>query len=106
VVEVGGAGTMGQSLRAVRMGGLVSMIGVLSGPGGEINPIAILMSSVRVRGIYVGSRAMFEAMKRAVVQHGLRPVIDRVFGMSEAREAWRHLEGERHFGKIVVSLHA
>src|SRR5262245_59043832 len=64
VVEVGGAGTLGKSLRAVRLGGRISLIGVLTG-GGEVNPLPILMKNVRVQGIYVGSREMFEAMNRA-----------------------------------------
>ena len=65
VVEVGGAGTLGQSLRAVRMGGQISLIGVLSGAG-QVNPMPILMKNVRVQGIFVGSREMFEAMNRAI----------------------------------------
>lgn len=101
VVEVGGAGTLGRSLRAVRMGGRISLIGVLSGTG-EVNPIPILMRSVRVQGIFVGSRAMFEAMNRAIALHRLQPVIDRVFPFDEAVEALRHMESGAHFGKIVI----
>jgi NADPH:quinone reductase-like Zn-dependent oxidoreductase len=104
VVEVGGAGTMAKSLRAVRVGGAVSVIGVLSGPGGEIDPIRILRGSVRVRGIYVGSRAMFAAMTRAIAQANLRPVIDRVFAMEQVREAWEYLKSGAHFGKVVIRL--
>jgi NADPH:quinone reductase-like Zn-dependent oxidoreductase len=101
VVEVGGAGTLGKSLRAVRMGGRISMIGVLSG-GGEVNPVPILMKSIRVQGIYVGSRAMFEAMNGAMALHHLRPVMDRVFPFSEARDALRYMESAAHFGKICL----
>jgi NADPH:quinone reductase-like Zn-dependent oxidoreductase len=103
VVEVGGAGTLPRSLRAVRVGGHVSLIGVLSG-GGEVNPIPILMRSVRVQGIYVGSRAMFEAMNRAIALHRLRPVIDRVFPFEQAVDALRHMESGAHFGKIVLRI--
>ena len=103
IVEVGGAGTLGQSLRAVRTGGHVSLIGVLSG-GGEVNPTPVLMKNVRIQGIYVGSRAMFEAMNRAIALHGLRPVVDRVFPFEEAAAALRHMESGAHFGKIVVRL--
>ncbi len=78
VVEVGGAGTLAKSLRAVRMGGHISLIGVLSGAG-EANPLPAVMKNVRIKGIYVGSRDMFEAMNRAIEQNALRPVIDRVF---------------------------
>ena len=100
VIEVGGAGTLPQSLRAVRVAGEISLIGVLT--GGEVNPIPALMKAVRIQGIYVGSRAMFAAMNRAIELHRLRPVIDRVFPFNQAREAFAHLESQAHFGKIVI----
>ncbi|MCW5980431.1 MAG: NAD(P)-dependent alcohol dehydrogenase [Bryobacteraceae bacterium] len=103
VVEVGGAGTLEQSLRAVRPGGTISFIGVVAG-GGNFNPNLIFAKSVRVQGIYVGSRAMFEAMNRAIVQANLRPVVDRVFPFEEAREAYRYLESGAHFGKVCIRL--
>lgn len=103
VVEVGGAGTLGQSLKAVRTGGTISLIGVLSGAG-QVNPIPILMKNVRVQGIFVGSRAMFEAMNRAISLHHLRPVVDKTFGFAEAREALRHMESAAHFGKICIQM--
>jgi NADPH:quinone reductase-like Zn-dependent oxidoreductase len=103
IVEVGGAGTLAQSLRAVRTAGHVAMIGVLSGYG-QVNPLPILMKGVRVTGIYVGSRDMFEAMNRAVALHQLRPVVDRVFPFSTAVEAFRYMESAAHFGKIVIRM--
>ncbi len=103
VVEVGGAGTLGQSLKAVRTGGTVALIGVLSGTG-QVNPLPILMRHIRLQGIFVGSRAMFEAMNRAVALHQLRPVVDRVFRFNEAPAALRHLESAAHFGKICIQL--
>jgi NADPH:quinone reductase-like Zn-dependent oxidoreductase len=103
VVEVGGAGTLGKSLRAVRAGGRISLIGILTG-GGEVNPLPILMKNVRVQGIYVGSREMFEAMNRAIALHELRPVVDRVFPFAEAREALRYLESGAHFGKVCIRI--
>jgi NADPH:quinone reductase-like Zn-dependent oxidoreductase len=102
VVELGGAGTLGKSLKAVRIGGRISLIGALT--GGEFNPMPILMKNVRVQGIFVGSRAMFEAMNRAIAQHRLKPVIDRVFPFSEAREALRYMESGAHFGKVCIRL--
>lgn len=102
VVEVGGAGTLGKSLRAVRMGGRISLIGVLAGGAGTVNPLPILMKSVRVQGIFVGSREMFEAMNRAIALHQLRPVIDRAFAFAELPQALAHMESGSHFGKIVV----
>jgi NADPH:quinone reductase-like Zn-dependent oxidoreductase len=103
VIEVGGAGTLAQSLRAVRTAGHVALIGVLSGYG-QFNPLPILMKGVRVTGIYVGSRDMFEAMNRAIALHHLRPVVDRVFPFAQAVEAFRYLESAAHFGKIVIRL--
>jgi len=102
VVELGGAGTFAKSLRAVRTGGTISLIGVLSGGAGEINPVGILMKSVRVQGIYIGSREMFEAMNRAVTLHQLKPVVDRVFPVAEVRESLHHMERGAHFGKICL----
>jgi NADPH:quinone reductase-like Zn-dependent oxidoreductase len=103
VVEVGGAGTLGKSLKAVSMGGRISLIGVLSGTS-DVNIVPILMKNVQVQGIFVGSRAMFEAMNRAIALHQLRPVIDRVFEFDQAAEALRHLESGAHFGKVVIRL--
>ncbi len=103
VIEVGGAGTLAQSLRAVRTGGHIALIGVLSGYG-QFNPLPILMKSVRISGIYVGSREMFETMNRAVALHQLRPVVDRVFPFSAAVDAFRCMESAAHFGKIVIRL--
>jgi NADPH:quinone reductase-like Zn-dependent oxidoreductase len=104
VVELGGAGTLHKSIKSVRMGGRISLIGVLAGADSEVNPLPAVMKSIRVQGILVGSREMFEAMNRAVAFHGLRPVIDRVFPFAEAREALRYMEAAAHFGKIVISL--
>lgn len=103
VIEVGGAGTLAQSLRAVRTGGHIALIGVLSGYG-QFNPLPILMKGVHVTGIYVGSREMFEAMNRAIALHQLQPVVDRVFGFGQAVEAFRYMESAAHFGKIVVRM--
>jgi len=100
IVEVGGAGTLAQSLEAIRSSGRVSLIGVLT--GGEANPIPILMKSVTLQGIFVGSREMFEAMNRAIALNALKPVVDRVFPFAELPQALRHMESGAHFGKIVI----
>lgn len=105
VVEVGGAGTLGESLKAVRMGGRISLIGILSGAS-QMNPIPILMKGVCVQGIFVGSRVMFEAMNETISQHQLRPVVDRTFPFNDVRAAFRHMESAAHFGKIVISAPA
>ncbi len=102
IVEVGGAGTLPRSLKAIRTGGHIALIGILSGVG-EVNPMPILMKNIRVQGIYVGSRDMFEAMNRAIVQARMKPVVDRVFPFSEAKQALQHMESGAHFGKICLS---
>lgn len=101
IVEVGGAGTLPKSLKAVRLGGTISLIGVLTGVG-EFNPISVLMKGVRLQGIFVGARAMFEAMNRAITQHRLKPVVDRVFGFAEAQAALAYMESAAHFGKVCL----
>jgi NADPH:quinone reductase-like Zn-dependent oxidoreductase len=104
VVEVGGAGTLEKSIRAVRVGGRISLIGVLTGGAGEVNPMPVLMKSLTVQGIYVGSREMFEAMNQAIALHQLKPVIDRIFPLTEAQEAYRYMKSAAHFGKIVIQV--
>lgn len=103
VVEVGGAGTLPKSLRAVRMGGHISLIGVLTGAG-EANPLPAVMKNIRIQGIYVGSRDMFEAMNRSITVNRLNPVIDRVFSFEESKEAFGYMESGAHFGKVVIRL--
>jgi NADPH:quinone reductase-like Zn-dependent oxidoreductase len=102
VVEVGGAGTLQKSIEAVRVGGTIALIGVLT--GGQINPTPMMRKSITLKGIYVGSRCMFEDMNRAISAHGMRPVIDSTFAFEEARAAYRHMQSGRHFGKIVLTL--
>jgi NADPH:quinone reductase-like Zn-dependent oxidoreductase len=103
IVEVGGAGTLPLSLRAVRRGGHIALIGVLSGAG-EIDPRPLLVKSIRLHGIYVGSRQMFEEMNRAIALARLKPVIDRVFPFAQVTEAMRYQESGAHFGKIALGL--
>ncbi len=103
VVEVGGAGTLPRSIKAVKLGGHIALIGVLTGAG-EINPMPLLMKTIRLQGIYVGSRSMFENMNRAIALHKLKPVIDRVFPFDQAAAAYSHMEGASHFGKIVITM--
>ncbi len=102
VVEVGGPGTLARSLGAARAGGVVSLIGVLT--RGQIDPLVIFGSGAIVRPIYVGSRQMFEAMNRAIALHRIEPVIDRVFPFEAAPEAYRHLKGATHVGKVVIAI--
>ena len=102
VIEVGGAGTFEKSLESLRYGGQIHHIGVLSGFEGKINPWWITAKSAQVRGVYVGSREMFEEMNRAICLHRLEPVIHKVFNFSQAKEAFDLMERGGHLGKIVI----
>jgi NADPH:quinone reductase-like Zn-dependent oxidoreductase len=104
VVEVGGSGTFAESLQAVRIGGTIAQIGVLSQSQEPLQIAPILRKQVRVQGIYVGSRSDFEAMNRAISLHRLKPSIDLVFAFDDAREALQTMENASHFGKIVIRV--
>lgn len=105
VIEVGGAGTIRKSLNAVKMGGHIAVIGALTGGQGEISPVSILMRLVKLHGIFVGSRQMFEQMNQLLCLHNhLKPVIDKIFPFDEAKEALKYMESGAHFGKIVVRM--
>jgi NADPH:quinone reductase-like Zn-dependent oxidoreductase len=104
VVEVGGAGTFMRSIAAVCIGGAVAQIGVLSESTEGIVIQKLLHKQVRLRGIYVGSRAHFEKMNRAIAQHRLKPVVDEVFSFHDVPEALRRMETGSHFGKLVLSV--
>lgn len=102
VVEVGGAGTLTQSLKAVRVGGKVAQIGVLSQTSEPLNVVPILHKQIHIQGIYVGSRADFLEMNRAITQTKLKPIVDEVFAFSQAKQALRRMESGTHFGKLVI----
>ena len=104
VVESGGAGTLGQSIAAVRFGGQISLIGNLAGGTAELNVIPLFMKNVRLQGILVGHRESFEAMNDAIAAHSLRPVVDRVFPFEESRHALEALGRGEHFGKICIRI--
>lgn len=101
-VEVGGAGTLPRSFLATRIGGRIAVIGLLTGAA-TLDPMPILRRNLRVQGLYVGSTEMFEAMNRAIEADGLKPVIDKVFPFAEAKDAYRHMKSQQHFGKIVIA---
>ncbi len=104
VVEVGGAGTFTHSLQALRVGGALAQIGVLSESSETIQIPLLLHRQVRLCGIYVGSRADFEMMNRAIQQQKLEPVVDEVFSFDAAGEALRRMQSGQHFGKLVTSV--
>lgn len=85
------------------MGGVISLIGVLA-PRGEFNLTRVLMKSIRVQGIFGGSREMLESMARAMALARLRPVVDRVFPFEGVPQAYEYFSAQRHFGKVVVRV--
>ncbi|MDH3712396.1 MAG: NAD(P)-dependent alcohol dehydrogenase [Gammaproteobacteria bacterium] len=101
-LEVGGGGTLPSTLNAVRIGGRIALIGVLT--QGEIDPTTIMRKSICLQGVYVGSRRMFEDMNRFIASQEIVPVIDRHFPFDAARDAFHHLQTANHFGKLVVDL--
>ncbi|MBX7172904.1 MAG: NAD(P)-dependent alcohol dehydrogenase [Pyrinomonadaceae bacterium] len=103
IIEVGGAGTLQKSLNSVKMGGHIAVIGVVAGKG-DFNHLQIFMKSIKVHGIFVGSREMFEEMNKSISENNLKPVIDKVFEFSDARDALKMMETASHFGKIVVKI--
>ena len=104
VVEIGGPGTIAKSLKALAVGGHVSLIGAsLSRSGARFDPLLLTGRGITLGSISVGSRTDFEAMNRASAMHRLHPVIDRTFRFAEAKEAYRHFEGRGHFGKVVIT---
>ena len=103
-VEVGGPGTLNKTLEALRFGGSISLMGVLTGLADAVATGLILHKNIKIQGTYVGSVAMFEAMNRAIAHHRLKPVVDRVFTFEQAVDALQLLKSGRHFGKIVVTV--
>lgn len=104
VVELGGAGTLERSIRALRPGGQISLIGVLAGGAQELNVVPVLMQNIRIQGVIVGHKEMYERMNQAISQARLRPVIDKVYGFDEAPRALKALGEGAHMGKICVEI--
>nr|WP_262031679.1 NAD(P)-dependent alcohol dehydrogenase [Microvirga sp. Mcv34] len=104
VIEVGGPGTLGQSIAAVRVGGHIALIGVLTGRAGEVPTGALMAKQARLQGLIVGNRRQQTDFIRALEATGLRPVIDRRFGLTEIADAFRYEESGAHFGKICLEL--
>ena len=104
VVEVGGSGTVAQSVRAVAFDGCISMIGVLSGFSGEVPTAELFQKNARIHGITVGSQRHQQDMIEAVEANGLQPVIDSRYPLEQLADAFRHQESQRHFGKICIDI--
>lgn len=104
VIEVGGPATLEQSMIAARIGGHISLIGILTGVAGELPLVQALVRQIRLQGVLVGSRAQQQAMVRAIDANGLRPVVDKHFELEQIVEAFQHQESNRHFGKICLTF--
>jgi len=104
VVEIGGAGTLDQSMTASRVGGHVAMIGVLAGFAGPVQTAMLMFKNLRVQGLTVGSRAMQLDMIAGIEANGIKPVIDSHFPLAALADAFRHQASNQHFGKIVVDI--
>jgi NADPH:quinone reductase-like Zn-dependent oxidoreductase len=103
ILEVGGAGTLERSLRAVRRGGYIALIGVLSGRG-MVDPMPVIMKAIRLQGIFVGSRRMFEEMLNFMVTHRITPIIDSRYPLEQLAQAFQQLRQGKHFGKVVLEV--
>jgi NADPH:quinone reductase-like Zn-dependent oxidoreductase len=95
---------MAQSLRAVKMGGTISVIGVLSGAKTELDLRPLLMQDVRMQGVFVGSKETFLNLVALCERHALEPDVDRVFAFDETRAAFEYLASGKQFGKVVIAL--
>ena len=104
VIEVGGPATLEQSMTAVRIGGHISVIGILTGLGGEISIVSALIKQLRLQGVLVGNRTQQQEMIKAINANNMRPVIDKVFALENIVEAFRYQETNQHFGKICLEM--
>ncbi len=104
VVEVGGPATLAQSMLAARVGGHVSVIGILTGLSGDFSLVTALIKQLRLQGVLVGNRTMQQAMIQAINANGLKPVIDRIFPMTELVQAFQYQETNQHVGKICLDI--
>jgi NADPH:quinone reductase-like Zn-dependent oxidoreductase len=101
-IETGGGGTLEKTIEATRTGGIISLIGVLT--GGTINPTTVMRKSIRLQGVYVGNRRMFEDMNAALTLNRIHPLVDQVFDFEDARSAFKAMRVAGHFGKLVVKV--
>ncbi|MDF2604735.1 NAD(P)-dependent alcohol dehydrogenase [Sphingomonas sp.] len=104
VVEIGGSGTMPQSIAATRIGGHIALIGVLAGIAGNVPTMYVMQGNQRIVGLTVGARRHQQDMVRAIEANGIRPIIDKHFPLEQIADAFRHQESGKHFGKIVLDI--
>jgi D-arabinose 1-dehydrogenase-like Zn-dependent alcohol dehydrogenase len=105
VIDIGGHSTLGESLKAVRLDGIISLVGLLGSEGVEVDMLGALWSLCIVRGVLLGSKAMFREMVKFCEQKNLQPALDDVvFNLGRAREAYERLEKQKHFSKVVIAI--
>lgn len=104
VVDIGGAETLEQALNAIRVGGQISLIGILSGQTCEINIVKSFVKQARLQGVLVGSRVQQQEMIKAIEVNGMNPIIDKVFPLEEIVQAFEYQETNQHFGKICLEF--
>ena len=105
VVEVGGIGTLNESIRATKIGGTIAFIGVLAGPAPAESRISlIVMQQQRLQGITVGSVEDLQAMVDAIATNRMKPVIDRTFPFDQVKQAFSYMASGAHFGKVAISI--
>lgn len=104
IIEVGGSGTLAQSIRAARVGGCIAIIGILSGAAGKLALLPAVAKQVRLQTILVGSREQQQDMVAAIDANGMKPIIDRHFALDEIVNAFKYQESGQHFGKIVLDI--
>ncbi len=104
ILELGGLGTLARSMASAKINGRISMVGVLTGTEGQVDPMPILRKTLSVNGIYVGSRDMQIQLHQALEANKIHPVIDRLFTLDKVREAYETMQSGKHFGKIVIQL--
>ena len=104
VIEVGGADTLTQSIRACRTGGHIALIGVLAGVVGQVPTVELMLRHQTLQGLIVGSRSQQRDMVRAIEATGIKPVIDRTFALEDIAEAFAHQAAGKHFGKLCLSI--
>jgi NADPH:quinone reductase-like Zn-dependent oxidoreductase len=104
VIEVGGAGTFARSVQSLAFGGKVCLIGFVAGRDGDTSPFPLMYKAGNLHGIFVGDREMFEEMNRAIAVNHLKPVVDRVFPLEEAKHAFAHHASGQFIGKVVIGM--
>jgi NADPH:quinone reductase-like Zn-dependent oxidoreductase len=104
VIEVGGSQTINEAVKATKRGGVICVIGIVSGSSGPLDLIPVLMKQIRILGVFVGAKTVFESMNRVLEHTRIRPVISKVFNFADAPAAFKYLESAQHMGKVVINI--